>query len=231
MKKMNVFAGFPEATFRFLDELEQNNHRSWFQANSQLADEVLIRPGQEFLSEFGERARRIYPGLVYDPRPNGAGSMFRLSRDTRFSHDKSPFKTNLGFRFWLNPADRLSKRVRLYVHLDKQGVRVYGGEHCQMTSAGLAQLREAIADDDKGALKRIISNLERASFSLDNEKLSRVPRPYPADHPNADLLRLKSLHAISPVLSREDAQHPSIVSQCVDHAVALKPLNDWLDWI
>ena len=88
----------------------------------------LYRPALLFVSTLGPALRKIYPQIVFDSRTNGSGSMFRLARDTRFSKDKSPYKTNLGFRFWLSEDARRAKRVGLYVHLDKTGVRVYGGD-------------------------------------------------------------------------------------------------------
>lgn len=228
MNSPDSFKGFPAETFRFLAELEQNNDREWFNAKRDTVEQAVIAPAQVFVAAFGERARRIYPELVYDARTNGAGSMFRMNRDTRFSNDKSPYKTNLGFRFWLSPAERAAKRVRLYVHLDKNGVRVYGGEHCQMQPAALAILREAIARDAKGELKRVLERLSKNGFTSDNEQLVRVPHGYPPDHPSADLLRRKSLFMLSPLITPNAAGTRAVIEQCAAHAEALKPLSDWL---
>lgn len=229
MSDINSFAGFPATTFRFLRELEQNNDRDWFNARRNLVDQIVIAPAQAFIAAFGEHARRIYPGLVYDTKTNGAGSMFRMSRDTRFSTDKSPYKTNLGFRFWLNQPDRAAKRVRLYVHLDKEGVRVYGGEHCQMEPAALSDLREVIASDTTGKLKHLLKQLSEKNFTSNDEKLAKVPRGYSPDHPNADLLRLKSVFMVSPTMGHDVAGTGELIKQCAAYARALKPLNDWLE--
>lgn len=229
MNAIYPFEGFPAETFRFLAELEQNNERDWFNAKRDTIEQMIVAPAQAFVAAFGERARRIYPELVYDTRMNGAGSMFRMSRDTRFSKDKSPYKTNLGLRFWLTPNERAAKRVRLYVHLDKNGVRVYGGEHCQMEPAALASLREAIASDTTGKLKSLLEQLGKKGFTSTDEKLARVPRGYPPDHPNADLLRLKSLFMLSPTIAPGVAGTSALVRQCAVLARELKLLNDWLD--
>lgn len=228
MARPKRFAGFPVQTFRFLEELERNNERDWFAARRELAEDFIMRPAAEFVSAVGERLRGIYPELVYDVRTNGTGSMFRMNRDTRFTKDKSPYKTSLGFRFWLTPGERTRKRIRLYVHLDKEGLKVYGGEHCQMEPQNLATLRDAIANDRAGRLNRILDGLSGCGFSLDAETSSRVPRGYPADHPNAELLRMKSLFARSPVVPLEIATSPALIDQCAAYAAALKPLNDWL---
>ncbi|MFZ5524285.1 MAG: DUF2461 domain-containing protein [Pseudomonadota bacterium] len=224
----NHFTGFPAETFHFMQELESNNNRDWFSANQDIYERAVIVPAQDFVAAFGIRARHIYPGLVYDTRINGTGSMFRMNRDTRFSKDKAPFKTNLGFRFWLTPDERLAKRVRLYVHLDKHGVRVYGGEHCMMEPDALHALREAIAKETKGRINRLLEQLSKQGFAANDEKLVRVPRVYPSDHPNADLLRLKNMFMISPLITRESAGRKGFIEQCVHYAEILKPLNDWL---
>lgn len=228
MRPKRVFEGFPPQTFQFFEELECNNDRTWFAAQRLRVDTCVMRPASAFVGALGERLRRVHPGLVFDARTNGSGSLFRLQRDARFSREGGPYKTNLGFRFWLSEAERAEKRVRLYVHLDTSGVRVYGGEHCQMEPARLALLREAIARDVDGDLVALLAKLSRGGFEIDDQKLSRVPRGYGADHPRADLLRLRSLFVRSPPMSPELAQTPAMVDHCVAHVRALKPLNDWL---
>jgi uncharacterized protein (TIGR02453 family) len=107
----DFFNGFPSLTFRFLRELECNNHGDWFIARQDVVEDIVLQPARAFVAVVGKRLQTIYPELVYDARTNGAGSMFRLNRDTRFSRDKSPYKTNLGFRFWLSRREREEKRA------------------------------------------------------------------------------------------------------------------------
>lgn len=222
------FPGFPSDTFHFLAELERNNNREWFTARSSEVERILVAPAQAFVAAFGERVRSIYPGLVYDTRTNGAGSLFRMNRDTRFSKDKSPYKTNLGLRFWLSQDERVGKRVRLYVHLDRHGVKVYGGEHCHLDQARLHALRAALVTGAARPVQAMIDELLRNGFSEDGEKLGRIPRGYPVDHPNADLLRRKSLFVSSPLIPCEVALTPVVMDRCVAYATAVRPLNDWL---
>jgi uncharacterized protein (DUF2461 family) len=85
-------ACFGPALFRFLKELEANNNRSWFQANKHRYESQVKEPMLRFIAEFDSRLRAISQNFDADPRPAG-GSMFRIYRDTRFSRDKSPYKT------------------------------------------------------------------------------------------------------------------------------------------
>jgi len=223
-----AFNGFPKECFEFLEALERHNSREWFSRMREECAAHVYHPTESFVNTLGPALTHIFPRIVFDSRTNGSGSMFRLARDTRFTTDKSPYKTNIGLRFWLSSAERAAKRVRLYVHLDKRGVRVYGGEHCRMKPADLAALREVIAADKGNSLKGILGRLEKSGFTSDAERLTRVPRGYPPDHPNADLLRLKSLFMYSPVVTSSVAQTPALIDHCVAHATTLKPLNDWL---
>lgn len=224
----NDFGGFPLETFRFLDELERNNNREWFNARLDTVEQVLVAPAQAFVTAFGKQAGRIYPELVYDTKVNGAGSMFRLSRDTRFSKDKTPYKTNVGLRFWLSHDERACKRVRLYVHVDSDGVKVYGGEHCHLEPSRLDALRVALVNDGAGRIKDVMDGLVQRGFGEDEVRMKRIPRGYPEDHPNADLFRRKSLFVRSPRLPRKIAATPEVIERCVAFAAELKPLNDWL---
>ena len=82
------FEGFPEDTLAFLHELSENNEKSWFDANKQRYRDNIIANVPAFVSALGERLKAgISPNIVYDTRTNGAGSMMRIYRDTRFSKD------------------------------------------------------------------------------------------------------------------------------------------------
>lgn len=222
-----VFNGFPEECFAFLRALEHHNDREWFAALREECETHVYRPAQLFVSALGPALRKIYPHIVFDPRTSGSGSMFRLARDTRFSKDKSPYKTNLGLRFWLSEAARRAKRVGLYVHLDKTGVRVYGGAH-QVLPDELAAFRDYVIEGRHGTeLRRTLSDLADRGYGLESERLARVPRGYPADHPSAELLLYKSLFAMSPKILPDVAQRAQLVGECARHAADLKPLNDW----
>ena len=81
-----TFEGFPADTLDFLNELSGNNDKTWFDANKQRYRDDVIANVPAFVATLGERLQAgISPGIVYDTRTNGAGSMMRIYRDTRFS--------------------------------------------------------------------------------------------------------------------------------------------------
>ncbi len=102
------FSGFPEDALTFLHELSDNNEKSWFDANKQRYHDAILAHVPAFVTALGQRLQsEISPGIVYDTRTNGAGSMMRIYRDVRFSRDKTPYKTNMAFIFWEGPRKKM----------------------------------------------------------------------------------------------------------------------------
>ena len=93
---MTEFHGFPKAAVTFYEELAQNNAKAWFETHKALYQQDVIVPAQQFVLAMGERLKILSPAIIADTRLNGSGSIFRIYRDTRFSPDKSPYKTFLG---------------------------------------------------------------------------------------------------------------------------------------
>src|SRR5215831_17653281 len=91
-------ASFGPGLFSFLSDLRANNSREWFAANKERYEEELLEPALVFINAFAPRLEKISPHFRADARASG-GSLFRIYRDTRFSKDKSPYKTNLGIHF------------------------------------------------------------------------------------------------------------------------------------
>ena len=117
----------------------------------------------------------------------GEGKLFRPYRDVRFSKDKTPYKTNAA----ITVGD--GHGAGRYLSLGADGLFV-GGGYYHTASDQVERLRRAVADDVQGpALERVLAAAGKAGFAPHGERLSRLPKGYPADHPRADLLRHKSL--------------------------------------
>ena len=86
------FEGFPKEGFKFFRDIKANNNREWFQEHKQEYIDYLQDPAVAFVIALGERLKSDFPGISYDTRTNGAGSVMRIYRDIRFSKDKSPYK-------------------------------------------------------------------------------------------------------------------------------------------
>ena len=171
---------FTPKLFAFLRDLADHNDRVWFKAHQDEYEEHVREPALEFINDFAESLEKISPHLVADSRTVG-GSLFRIQRDTRFSKDKTPYKTNTGMQF----RHSLAKDVHApgyYVHFQPgecfMGVGLWRPE----TKVAYA-VRERIAEDQAGWKK--VSRGKRFAdvFMLEGDSLVRPPKGFDEDHP------------------------------------------------
>ncbi len=193
-----TFTGFRPEAIQFLADLGANNERSWFQPRKAEYERLLKAPLEALVAALAERfAVRGLP-LAADP----ARSPFRIYRDVRFSRDKSPYKTNIGASFqWRErasaPGDQgeVEDRHGLggYFHVAPGDIFVGGGLHHPEPSR-LAAWRRAVVADPARIHAAIDTPAFVAQFGvLNGDRLKRVPPGLPADHADADLLRLKDV--------------------------------------
>lgn len=107
------------ALLAFLRDLADHNDRAWFAAERPRYERDLRRPLLAWIAAIKPLLAEALPDVVADPRPVG-GSMFRLHRDTRFSADKLPYKTNAGAQFRHRDASRDVHMPGLYLHLEPE---------------------------------------------------------------------------------------------------------------
>ena len=185
---MDEKARFRPALFAFLRDLKRNNDRDWFQANKARYETDVKAPLLAFIDEFAIPLGKISMSFVADPRPVG-GSMFRIYRDTRFSKDKSPYKTHAAVQF----RHRRGKDVHapgFYLHLEP-GQVFAGMGMWHPDGPSLAKIRQAIVDEPK-AWKRCISGKAfREKLVLGGDSLKRPPRGFDPDHPLIEDLKRK----------------------------------------
>lgn len=187
------FTGFEPAAIQFLVELAEHNDRAWFQPRKADYERLLKGPMESLVVALAARfaARRI--PLHADPKR----SIFRIYRDTRFSKDKSPYKTNMGASFpWTEgaAADEGAHGNGGYFHFEP-GEMFAGGGMWMAEKPRLDAFRRAIVDDPD----RVRAALEEPGFVAvfgsvnTHEELKRVPPGFPADHPMADMFRMKDV--------------------------------------
>src|SRR5919204_1825979 len=144
MARTTKQAAFGPELFTFLADLRANNDREWFAANKHRYEEELLEPALAFIDAFAPRLDKISPHFRADARPSG-GSLFRIYRDTRFSKDKSPYKTNLGIHFRHERA-KDAHAPGYYRHIGPGEVFAGGGIWHPGTEAA-TRIREAIVAD------------------------------------------------------------------------------------
>ena len=183
---------FTPATFKFLRDLAANNNREWFTENKSRYESAVREPALRFIGDFGPVLSRISPHFRANPRPNG-GSLFRIHRDTRFSKDKSPYKTYTGIQFRHETA-RDAHAPGFYLHL-QPGQVFMGCGIWHPDSPTLKKIREAIDEDGAGWKRAKNGKRFRDQFELWGDSLVRAPKGYDPEHPLIEDLRRKDFIA------------------------------------
>jgi uncharacterized protein (TIGR02453 family) len=179
-----VASPFTRKTLAFLRALRRNNDREWFRARKADYEQHVRGPMIALLQQLARDLPGFAPDLVSDPRV----CLFRIYRDTRFSGDKRPLKTNVAAHF---PSRKFPKGegAGLYVEVAPRWVWMGGGIYMP-SSSELNAIRAAIAKDHR-RFRRVVTApaFRRAVGELSGEQLTRVPRGYLKDHPAAEYLR------------------------------------------
>jgi uncharacterized protein (TIGR02453 family) len=173
-----AFTGFPRATFAWFAGLEADNSKAWFAAHRDTYDTVVRGELEALLEELADAL-------------GGRVKLFRQHRDTRFSRDKSPYKTTT----YGVIADRPDGEASLYAQLSAAGLFA-GTGYYQLATDQLARFRAAVDDDATGPeLERVLAAVHAAGLESWGEALKTAPRGFPRDHPRVALLRHKLLIA------------------------------------
>lgn len=223
-----AFNGFPPEGLQFLADLGENNDRDWFDARKQVYLDNIVAPAVAFVETMGERLRFISPHVQYDTRTNGQGSLMRIYRDTRFSEDKSPYKTWVGIRFW-EGGGKASQNPGFFFGFDATAGGLHVGMH-GFDKSMLAAYREAVGGDKLGSeLEAALEAVRGAGpYEVNGEHYKRVPRGFDPDHPRADLLRYNTLYVSSPGIAPAVLSSAGLVDVVVDHCEKMAPVQQWL---
>jgi uncharacterized protein (TIGR02453 family) len=187
---------FSAATFSFLDEIAANNNRAWFDANKLRYEAAVREPALEFIAAMGPLLERFAPSFRAEPRKLG-GSLMRVFRDTRFSRDKTPYKTNIGIQF----RHFLGKDVHapgFYLHVAAD--ECFLGAGCWHPEAdALGRIRQLIATNPERWFAARDDRKFGAHWALAGDALTRPPRGHAADHPALEDLKRKDFVALAPL--------------------------------
>ncbi len=220
-----VFRGFPPQGLDFLRGLAAHNNREWFEQGRAVYESALLEPAKALVSDLGQSLRQAVPGLMVDPRVNRG--LFRIARDTRFSGDKTPYKTHLGLWWWEGPGPRM-EGAGFYFHLEPPNLMLAGGLY-RFTPAQQAVFRAKVTSLKPGQrLAGILDKLADQGYQVGGLHYKRLPRGFGADALNAELLRHDGLHAALHQPLPAEINGPGLVDWCLERFLPLVPLHDWL---
>lgn len=208
----------------YLKELSENNNREWYhahkteykEANAQF--EALV---ETLIFRIGEFDSQILPRDAKE-------LTFKLTRDTRFSHDKSPY--NPAFRAHIGPEGKLPVPVGYYLMIKPGGESFLGGGlFADMFKDATSMIRDYIAANGE-EWEKIISEPEfQKEFTVQGSALKKVPVGYDQEHPQAEFLKFKSWYLEYPVKDEAVADGDNFLSEAVRLFRIMKPFNDFLN--
>ena len=210
------------STLQFLKTLQKNNNRDWFNENKSIyieaKDDVLLFVENliEEIAKFDEEILKI------DPKK----ALFRIYRDTRFSKDKTPYKTHFGVSLGMGKGKKISG---YYLHIEPGKSFLAGGVY-QPESSALKEIRKEISMNGKEFLAILEQKNFRNNFrglSVES-KLQRVPNGFEKDDPMAEFLKLKNFIVSHPI-SDEQVVDKNAAKNFAKILQSIKPLNDYLE--
>jgi uncharacterized protein (TIGR02453 family) len=221
------FNGFPHETIQFYAELAAHNDKSWFDAHRSDYDTYVLEPARNFVIALGERLRELAPNVMADPRINK--SIFRIYRDTRFSKDKTPYKTHLAMWFPVRQNGAKFDHPGYYFHLEPGNLMLGAGIH-GFSKPLLEAYRDAAVDPEQGpALVQAVKAVSDKGYNIGEKTYKRVPRGYDPQHKLAELLLYSGLTTGKDLGMPDIIQRAGLVEYCFEHYRDMAPLVDWLE--
>ena len=215
---------FHDKTFKFLRALARNNSREWFHEHKAEYDAHLRGPFLQLITDLQPDLLGISEHYRADPRGVG-GSLFRIHRDTRFSNDKTPYKTWSGARF----AHVRHKQVdapSFYLHIQPGNCFVGAGLwHPEPDSQ--RRIRQFIFDNPGSWKAAVHAPAFKRKFSMDGESLVRPPRGFPAEHELIEDIKRKNFVAMA-TLDDAVVLGPALRKSVAAQFTSLAPLVDYL---
>lgn len=208
----------------YLSELSKNNDREWYHAHKEdykCANAQFEELLQELILEIGR-----FDSSVMDQVPREL--TFKLVRDTRFSHDKSPY--NPAFRAHISSKGKLPVPVGYYLMI-KPGDQSFlgGGLFADMFKDATGMVRDYIVAHADEWDQVIHAPEFEKYFTVKGTALKNVPRGYEKEHPQAEYLKFKSWYVEYPVKDEELLDAEKFLTGAANIFEAMKPFNDYLN--
>lgn len=208
----------------YLQELQKNNNREWFQSHKELRKEAEAE-FEELLQELMERIACFDPSIIgFSPKE----LTFKQVRDTRFSKDKTPYLPV--FRAHISAKGKLPVPVGYYIHLmpDNQSF-LGGGLFADMFKDATAMMRDAIAEKPDEFASIINAPSFQKHFTIHGTKLKRVPKGYDPEHAMAEYLCHKSWCLEYPLTDDEVENREQFLSLASTIFQRMKPFHDFMN--
>jgi uncharacterized protein (TIGR02453 family) len=217
----SVFPGFPPEGIEFFRKLQRNNRREWFQPRKAIFEGTLKQPMRELVAAVNDGMKSFAPEYATEPDK----AIFRIYRDTRFSKDKTPYKSHLAASF---PRHGTPSGAGFYFAVSHKVVEIGGGIYMPAPETLLA-MRGHLAGRHQEFRKILSAPAVRRLFQgLQGEQLTRVPKGFDREHPAADLLKFKQ-YLLYVELPPDLATTPGLYVEVVKHFRAMARFLEFLN--
>ena len=217
------FSGFSPEAVAFYRGLARRNTREWFQPRKHIYDEKVRAPMVQLVTELNRAMMDFAPEYITD----ASKAIYRIYRDTRFSPDKTPYKTQIAASFARRGMEKHGA-AGYYFAISHKGVEVGGGIYMPSPETLLA-VRTHIAERHAEFRKLAGSNrIKRLLGAVQGEQLARAPKGFCADHPAADLLRFKQFLLFT-TLDAAIVTTPKLFIELEKRFRAMAPFLDFLN--
>jgi uncharacterized protein (TIGR02453 family) len=208
----------------FLRSLKKNNDREWFTPRKSTFEAAVRQPMIELVSAIHREMLRFAPEYVGEP----AKCVYRIYRDTRFSKDKTPYKTYASALFLRNGFSKYAGGAAYYFAVSPENIEVAGGLYTPDRDVLLA-VRQHIADHHKQFRATFgTQRVKKLLGELQGDSLARVPKGFDPDHPAADLIRRKQ-YLLDAQLDPKLATTPKLLGELVTRIEAMTPFVEFLN--
>ncbi len=222
---MSPFRGFPKQAVDFYSGLAADNSKAWFDSHKNEYENFVMEPAREFVYALGIRLKEISPRIIADPRVNK--SIFRPYRDTRFSRDKSPYKTHLGIFFWEGTGAKM-ECSGYYFHLEPPIVMLATGMHC-FQKKQMEAYREAVVDSTLGPeLLQAVELVTGSGTSVGGRHFKKLPRGYTTEGKSSEFLLYNGLFAVFQSEIPGEFFSESLLDYCYSYYKRMNPIHKWL---
>jgi uncharacterized protein (TIGR02453 family) len=214
-----------KSTLAFLSDLKKNNTREWFNINRSRYIEAK--------TNFESFVQAVIDEIIkFDPILKGLEAKsctYRINRDIRFSNDKTIYKTYMGAFIVKGGKKNGDRYAGYYVHVEPGNSSMIAGGAYVPPMQWLTAIREKI-DDQGNKFKKILDDKDLKKYfgDIEGEKLKSAPKGFPRDHPDIELLKMKS-YLVSRIISDKEIISDGIFSLIIKACRAMKPLNDFLN--
>jgi uncharacterized protein (TIGR02453 family) len=218
---------FTPAALKFLRSLARHNDRAWFDPRKPVYERELKAPMLALIDELNQSLASFAPEHVRPPHK----AMFRIYRDTRFSHDKRPFKTRIA-AWWARAGLEKTSGAGFYFHLSPTDLTIAAGCYMPAPEQLLAIRRHLV--QHHGALRRLLANrkLRAAMGPFEGLRLTRPPHGFSAESPEVaaamDLLLCRQW-GVSATLPADQATFPTLLEDIASRFALAAPMVHFLN--